>query len=150
MANWKKGRGKLGVLAPLLGTWRAEEDSPRGLFTCTRRFTSVLEGNYIELCVDWQFTDSLYQEKALLGVDKEKILTFWSFTSDGKQSVGHVADGTDLHPQALCFEAQMPAGLARMVYWPDDADGFFWAVESKTQKGWNRFQLHHYHPYAPG
>ena len=50
---------------------------------------------------------------------------------------------------ALCFEAQMPAGLARMVYWPDDADGFFWAVESKTQKGWNRFQFHHYHPHVP-
>ena len=97
MANWKKCRGKLGVLAPLLGTWRAEADSPRGRFTCTRRSPP-----------------------------------FWETA------------------MALCVEAHMPAGLARMVYWPDDADGFFCAVESKTQKGWNRFQLHHYHPHASG
>jgi len=27
---WKKGRGKLGFLSPLLGTWPAHADSPQG------------------------------------------------------------------------------------------------------------------------
>ena len=27
---WKKGRGKLGPLAPLLGSWIAESDTPMG------------------------------------------------------------------------------------------------------------------------
>lgn len=26
--SWKKGRGKLGLLEPLLGSWEAESDSP--------------------------------------------------------------------------------------------------------------------------
>jgi hypothetical protein len=71
---------------------------------------------------------------------------FWSFTSDGKRSQGTVSDVTDIHPEAIGFEAQMPAGFARMVYWPDDGGGFFWAVESRTAKGWRRFTQHHYHP----
>jgi hypothetical protein len=42
----------------------------------------------------------------------------------------------------------MPAGTARMIYWPDEESGFHWAVESKVKKGWNRFTQHHYqkHP----
>lgn len=55
-------------------------------------------------------------------------------------------DGTDVHPAAICFKAQMPAGFARMIYWPHPESGFNCAVESKTQKGWNRFTLHHYQP----
>jgi hypothetical protein len=46
--------------------------------------------------------------------------------------------------RAIGFEAEMPAGLARMAYWPGDAEGFHWVVESKTKKGWNRFTEHHY------
>jgi hypothetical protein len=42
----------------------------------------------------------------------------------------------------------MPAGIARQVYWPDDAQGFHWAVESQTKKGWNRFVDHLYVPNA--
>ena len=38
----------------------------------------------------------------------------------------------------------MPAGLARMIYWPDEAGGFYWAVEARNQKGWKRFTQHHY------
>ena len=38
----------------------------------------------------------------------------------------------------------MPAGLARMTFWPDETEGYRWAVESKTKKGWNRFTAHHY------
>jgi hypothetical protein len=81
---------------------------------------------------------------ALFGAGHGGPVAFWSFTSDGKRSQRTVADATDLHPEAVGFEAQMPAGLARMAYWPDDEGGFFFAVESKTKKGWKRFLLHHY------
>jgi hypothetical protein len=118
-----------------------------GMVQCTREFKAVLNGNYIELDALWEFGTKSYVEKAIIGLNEDK-LTFWSFTSDGKKSVGQLADGTDIHPQALCFEAQMPAGLARMIYWPDADSGFHWAVESKIKKGWNRFTEHHYqkHP----
>jgi len=140
---WKKGRGKLGLVQPLLGKWVAHSDSPMGKVQCTREFTSVLNGSYIELNATWKFGAKSYLEKALIGIN-DGILTFWSFTSDGKKSVGHLSDGTDVHPQAICFEAQMPAGTARMIYWPDEVSGFHWAVESKNKKGWNRFTQHHY------
>lgn len=71
-------------------------------------------------------------------------VAFWSFTSDGKNSSGTMADVTDIHPEAIGFEAQMPAGLARMAYWPDGGDGFLWAVEAKNNNGWKRFTEHHY------
>jgi hypothetical protein len=54
-------------------------------------------------------------------------------------------DVSDIHPQAIGFEAQMPAGIARMAYWPDEEDGFHWVVESKNNSGWHRFSHHHYH-----
>ena len=141
--HWKKGRGKLGILDPLLGRWQAAADSPMGKLTCTRHFHKVLNGKYIELNATWQFAKNTYEEKAIIGYSEDK-LSFWSFTSDGKRSAGHLADGTDVHPEAICFEANMPAGLARMVYWPAAAGGFHWAVESKTKKGWNRFTEHTY------
>ena len=61
-----------------------------------------------------------------------------SFTSDGKRSQGALADVTDVHPEAIGFGADMPAGRARMVYWPAEDGGFRWAVESGTKKGGNR------------
>lgn len=150
MANkhWKKGRGKLGILAPLLGSWKAEAASSMGPITCTRRFTTVLQGSYLQLTADWQIGKKLYQEQALIGVNAEGTVSFWSFTSDGKHSTGRLANVTDIHPAAIGFEAQMPAGLARLAYWPDEKDGFHWAVESKNKKGWNRFTEHHYKPIA--
>ncbi len=33
-----------------------------------------------------------------------------------------------------------------MVYFPDEDKGFYWIVELKTKKGWNRFVEHHYFP----
>ena len=33
------------------------------------------------------------------------IVCFWSFTSDGKRSQGSLADVTDIHPEAIGFEA---------------------------------------------
>jgi hypothetical protein len=157
---WKKGRGKLGFLQPLLGKWVAETESPMGPLRCTRIFAEM--GSYIRLDARWEFGGKSgkatvessapalkgrgpYVEVALIGVGDDGSVCFWSFTSDGKRSLGTIADLTDIHPEAIGFEAQMPAGLARMAYWPDDADGFFWAVESKNAKGWRRFTEHHYH-----
>lgn len=141
---WKKGRSKLGPLHPLLGSWEALSDSSKGRVKCTRHFKLILGGNYIELNARWEFGKGAYEEMAIFGT-KEDTLSFWSFTSDGKKSQGYLADGTDVHPQSICFEANMPAGLARMIYWPSPDGGFHWAVESKVKKGWNRFTEHHYH-----
>lgn len=140
---WKKGRGKLGVLSPLIGSWVAGADSPMGKLKCTRIFEPILGGHYIQLTAAWDFSKYVYREHAIIGM-QDGVLSFWSFTSDGKNSRGVIANGTDIHAEAICFEAQMPAGLARMIYWPNPESGFNWAVESKTKKGWNRFTTHHY------
>ena len=141
--SWKKGAGKLGILKPLLGTWQANAATQRGEVKCTRSFTQILNGKYIKLDAKWEFGKGAYEETAIYGIKDDK-LSFWSFTSDGKRSEGTIADGTDVHPQAIAFEAQMPAGLARMIYWPNDEGGISWAVESKNKKGWNRFTEHNY------
>ena len=142
--NWKKGRGKLGLFNPLIGVWQTEAKSDLGPVKCRREFKKVLSGKYIQLQVNWEFSDRTYDELAMIGVNKENEIRFWSFTSDGKESEGKLADVTDIHPKAIGFEAQMPAGLARIVYWPDENHGFHWVVESKNKKGWNRFVVHHY------
>ena len=142
--HWKKGRGKLGPLAPLLGSWEASADSPRGPMRCRRTFAPVLGGNFVQLTAAWEFGAFTYEEHAIYGPRADGALAFWSFTNDGKRSEGVLADVSDVHPDAVGFEAQMPAGLARMAYWPDGAGGFHWAVESKNKKGWNRFTEHHY------
>jgi hypothetical protein len=146
-AAWKKGRGKLGVLEPLLGTWHAKADTPMGPVACTRSFARTLNGSYIQLVARWEFAKGAYEEVAIIGAPGGEV-GFWSFTSDGKRSEGRLADVTDIHPQAVGFEAKMPAGLARMAYWPDGEGGFHWAVESKNAKGWKRFTEHHYRPAA--
>ena len=141
---WKKGRGRLGIMAPLLGSWKALADSPVGPVSCTRTFTTILGGSYVQLAARWKYATGDYEELALYGLGDQGGVAFWSFTSDGKRSEGIIADVKDIHPQAIGFEAQMPGGPARMAYWPDDAEGFRWAVEAKTKKGWRRFTEHHY------
>ncbi|MGJ8663323.1 MAG: hypothetical protein ACSHWU_06720 [Marinicella sp.] len=143
---WKKGRGTLGLFKPLLGSWVCQTQTDRGPLVCTRSFQPKLNNKYIELVVDWNFANTLYAEYCLFGVDAQKNLTFWSFTNDGKQSQGQVYDVSDIHPHAIGFAAQMPAGFARQFYWPSESTGFHWAVESKNKKGWNRFVSHHYLP----
>jgi len=140
---WKKAPGKLGVLAPLLGTWQASAMSPMGKVRCTRTFMPILHGKYIQLIARWEFGEKVYEEMAIYGVSNGK-LSFWSFTSDGKRSEGAIADGSDVDPRAIAFEAEMPAGRARMIYWPKEGGGFNWAVEAKTKKGWRRFTEHKY------
>jgi hypothetical protein len=142
--NWTKGRGKLGLFKPLLGSWKCETQSEKGPVVCVRVFKPILDNKYIQLKATWQFGSSCYQEQCVFGINSEKQIAFWSFTNDGKQSTGLIAAVSDIHPQAIGFEAQMPAGLARQIYWPDDKGGFNWAVESKNKKGWNRFVEHNY------
>ena len=144
--QWKKGRGRLAVFEALIGSWISESDSPRGPIKVVRTFSKTLGGKYIELQASWQFNESHYDELALFGVDDNKKLSFWSFTSDGKRSTGVIVEAKDIHPAALAFQANMPAGVARQAYWPDPDEGFHWAVESQTKKGWNRFVEHHYLP----
>src|SRR4051794_15376117 len=145
--TWKAGRGLLGPLKPLLGRWEAQAAGPgaASVMRCTRSFEPVLGGAWIQLDARWETgPGKAYEEKALFGKGPDGGLAFFSFTSDGKHSRGTIADGSDVHPQAIAFEAQMPAGLARMLYWPAEEEGFYFAVESRTKAGWNRFMRHHY------
>src|SRR5437868_3995105 len=105
--HWKRGRGKLGLLAPLIGTWKAEATTAMGPVKCTRTFTPILNGTYLQLSARWEFGKGNYEEIAILGANRDGQIAFWSFTSDGKNSHGTVADATDLHPEAIGFEAQM-------------------------------------------
>jgi len=141
--DWKNGPGKIGVLTPLLGAWQAVAASPMGMVHCTRAFTPILNGKYVQLEASWEFGVKIYKEFAIYGINNGK-LSFWSFTSDGKRSTGTIADGTDIDPHAIAFEAEMGPGRARMIYWPNETGGYNWAVEAKKKKGWSRFTLHHY------
>jgi hypothetical protein len=146
---WKSGRGLHGPLKPLLGRWEASAAGPGApsAMHCTRSFEPTLGGAWILLLARWDMGGGrVYEETALYGRGPEGKLSFFSFTSDGKNSEGILADGSDVHPEAIAFEARMPAGPARMIYWPAEQEGFYFAVESRTKKGWNRFMRHHYRP----
>jgi hypothetical protein len=165
MTTWKKGRGKLGPLAPIIGEWKANADTPMGPVTCLRTYAPFGE-KWVRLDAEWKFgvggasaklTDAQkeamkayagrgYKEVAVFGLNEDSVLGYWSFTSDGKKSEGALSKASDVHKDALCFESQMPAGLARQVFWPHEEGGFQWAVEARNKKGWSRFSLHHYRP----
>ena len=89
--QWKRGRGKLGILAPLIGSWQATASTPMGPVTCTRTFEPVLGAHYVRLTARWDFGKGAYEEIALIGVNAEGKVAFWSFTSDGKNSNGILA-----------------------------------------------------------
>jgi hypothetical protein len=153
MAGWKVGRGAIGPLLPLVGTWVAASPSSAGdgvQGTCHRTFTRLGTTSLVLEAIWALGGGRTYREIAVYGIDDDGHLAAWSFTSDGKRSVARRVDGTDVHPQAVAFVADMPAGRARMVYWPPDDDdgGFRFAVESGTQKGWRRFLDHRYRPVA--
>ena len=146
--SWKKDRGKMGFMAPALGAWRTEiPDTPMGKVICMRSYEKALGGKFIRLVADWDIGEGskTYREEAFYGLDRDGTPSFWSFTTDGGTSQGRLADVTDLHPEAFGFEAQMPAGLARMGFWPD-VEGMMWVTQSKTKKGWNDLARHHYFP----
>ena len=145
--TWKKARGKLGIFEPLIGSWKAKADSPMGPLECRRTFTRILGDSCVQLEAEWKIPGGkFYRELAIYAPGDEGKIVFWSFTSDGKHSQGTLADGSDVHAEAIAFEAQMPAGLARMIYWPGDDGAVNWAVESKNKKGWKRFTHHRYTP----
>jgi hypothetical protein len=148
---WKKGRGLLGPLQPLIGEWRTHRsagETPAANMSCSRSFAPFGKG-WIMLEARWEMgPDRTYVERAFFGPGEDGALAFFSFTNDGKRSAGRLADGGDVHPDAVVFEAQMPAGLARFIYWPleDGEPGFLFAVENRTKKGWNRFLRQHFVP----
>jgi hypothetical protein len=82
--RWTKGRGKLGLFNPLLGSWQAETKSEMGTVKCKRVFKKVLSGKYIQLLAHWEIADRYYDELAIIGINSDKEVCFWSFTSDGK------------------------------------------------------------------
>ncbi len=134
----------MGFMAPLIGTWRAEQDdTPMGRVVCTRRYERILGGKFISLTADWDVGDGAktYTEIANYGLNRDGIPAFWSFTSDGGTSQGIAAEVTDLDPRAAGFEANMPSGLARFAIWPD-GDDMIWAAEARTAKGWSRMVTH--------
>lgn len=144
MGGWAKGRGLLGPLKPLLGDWQTIAQgetvtNPHALH-CARTFRAFGK-SWIELDARWDMgSRGTYREIALYGAGPEGGLAVYSFTNDGKRSEGRLVDGSDVHPAAIAFQAQMPAGIARMIYWPVEiGPGFHFAVESQTKKGWNRF-----------
>ncbi len=149
MGGWKKARGTLGPIAPLLGRWAAPAarmpDGATG--DCSREY-KAFGASFVRLEAAWDMGGrGVYREIAFFGKGADGVLTFWSFTVDGKRSVGVLCDATDVHRDAIGFVSEMPAGIARMVYWPDDRGaGFYFAVENKVKKGWNRFLEHRYQP----
>lgn len=147
---WKKGRGRMGPMAPLIGRWKATAETPMGPVACVRDYQRFGE-LYVRLDAEWLFKSKQadiksYREVCMFGPDKEGVLTFWSYTSDGKKSSGRLSEAGDIHPQSVCFEAQMDAGLARQVFWPAESGGIRWIVEARTKKGWSRMAEHHYRP----
>lgn len=153
--RWKKGRGAMGAFAPLLGRWVAEADSPMGPVACRRDF-GPFGPKQVRLEAEWVFAapggdaPKTYRETCFFLPDDTDAVQFFSFTSDGKRSQGRLAPADDIHPDALAFEAEMPGGLARQVYWPaEEGEGFHWAVERRTKSGWSRFVDHHYRPLRP-
>ncbi len=122
----------------------ANADSPQGPLTCRRAFARAAGTAVVTLDAVWEFGKTRYVELAVFAPGDDGALAFWSFTADGKRSTGRLAEAPDLHPEAIVFEAQMPAGLARQAYWPDPDGGFCWVVESRNKKGWKRFVEHHY------
>jgi hypothetical protein len=115
---------------------------------CSREF-APFGASFVRLDAAWDMgARGVYREAAFFGKNDGGALSFWSFTVDGKRSTGILCDAADVHSDAIAFIAEMPAGTARMVYWPDEQEngGFHFAVESKVKKGWNRFLDHRYRP----
>lgn len=149
MAKWESGPGLFGPLKPLMGSWASptETQGAETLHPTMRTFRDFGDG-WIELDARWEMGEGdPYREIALYGPTSDGVLGFFSFTNDGKRSEGRLADGTDIHPDAIAFEAQMPAGAARVVYWPLEAgEGFHFAVETRTTGDWNRLLLREFRP----
>lgn len=154
MSGWTKGPGALGPMAPLLGNWRTEPPPPdaneASATPCTRSF-QPFGPDWVRLEAEWGEGEDAYREIALFGAEGEEGLGFHSFTSDGQRSNARLSDGADIHPQSTAFEARMPHGAARVIYWPreDGAAGFHFAVEIKADGDWKRFITQTFGPDIP-
>lgn len=145
--EWKKGRGKRGPLHPLVGRWRYTGDSPMGPVDCTRHFAWDLNNQWLVLDATWIGTGkggSDYIERCYFGVLRDGALGFVSFINDGTQSQGTLTDVSDIHPKAVGFQAEMPAGIARQCYWPHGDGGLGWRVEREVKSGWSTLVEHRY------
>ena len=128
-------------LTPLLGSWTYSGKSDLGEIKCTRTFTPVLNGHRVRLDAVWSYADPKradYVELCYFGLNADGALGFVSFINDGSRSEGVLASGTDIDESAICFEAQMPHGLARQAYWPNGSGGWHWRVERKVKAGWSQ------------
>jgi hypothetical protein len=136
----------LGLLRPVIGEWVAESETPSGTVVVTRRFEPLFGSAYVRAEAHWEMPPAPYDELALFGEDPDGKLRCWSFTSDGRQSVGVRLEADDVPEGGFAFVAEMPAGLARQLYWPVDGEpaAFGWAVEARAPEGWNRFTEHVY------
>ena len=144
---WKYDEGILGIFTPLIGTWVAQSDSPKGPVLCTRTFSKTLHGQFIEVRTEWQFPFNKFEEFCLIGPDENRFLTFWSFDSDGKRAEGRFFKLKQLHPKAFGFETEISHGFSRQVYWPHEKTGFEWKVELHIGGDWQCLIHHHYKPF---
>ena len=96
---WKKGRGKLGVMAPLLGRWKADADTPMGPVRCIRDLQKFGDG-YVRLEAEWTFggkgAAKTYRELCLFGPDKDGALTGAEATRRARWSCVGEAKHVDL------------------------------------------------------
>jgi len=129
---------------PLVGRkWVFAGSGPMGKHRCTREYRSILAGNYVEMTSTWDLTGESYEELAVFGVDRDdRKLKFWSFTSDGKRTVGTEVAVAEAPAGTLAFEADMHAGKGRTL--PTVGAGgktHDVAVEAKPNraKGFKRF-----------
>ena len=129
-----------------IGEWTTETDTPAGKARCTRRFSAVLGGAYVEMTVLWHFggAGAPYEERAYWGTSASGSLAFWSFTSDGGHSAGEPIDVSDVDPDAVGLVAMMPAGRARNAYWLAKGSELHWVAQAETAKGWEVMMSHQY------
>lgn len=134
-------------MKPLLGRW-IHQGAHNGQTVRVERTYEAWGKGWVRLTAIWTMPGRDYVETAFYGASQDGTLGFYSFTNDGKRSEGRLAEGADVHAQAVAFVAKFPAGTGRMIAWPrgDGQPGFDFAVESQTKKGWNRFLLQRFDP----
>ena len=147
--SFRFGRGLLGPMKPLMGDWAWSGEHASQSIIARRTYEPFGKG-WVRLTAVWTMPGRDYVETAFYGPADDGTLGFYSFTNDGKRSEGRLADGSDVHAQAVAFVAKFPAGTGRMIAWPrdDGAPGFDFAVESQTKRGWNRFLQQRFGPAA--
>ena len=133
------------LLDPLMGEWIAEGESPTGPYLCRRHFSRILGGQHVQLETHWEYVSSTYDELTIFGPDEIHGLQYWSFSSSGEQTAGHLSSAGGLSEQAVVFDSLAPVSRLRYSYWPTGAGGVVvFVVESKSVRGWTRLLEHHY------